>query len=90
MSGNIVATKLRHLKAQATEPLRSSGDGQHGMSALLGIATLTGVIETPAPPVTGAKTTEMAMRTASNVRAPIITQTIGRCKVAGQLPRTFL
>ena len=32
-AGNIVATKLRHLNAQATEDLPSSDGGQHGMSA---------------------------------------------------------
>jgi hypothetical protein len=31
-AGNIAATKLKHLKAQAMDPLQSSG-GQHGVSA---------------------------------------------------------
>jgi hypothetical protein len=47
-------------------------------------------METPAPPVMGETTSEMPMRTAKKVRVPIITRTIGRCKVGGQLSRTLL
>jgi hypothetical protein len=47
-------------------------------------------MEMPAPPVMGETTSEMPMRTAKKVRVPIITRTIGRCKVGGQLSRTLL
>ena len=93
MSGNEIAVgnkapwKLKHLNAQVKEALLSS-EGQQGMSLLSDIDMLIGHMETPAPPVTGETTSEMPMRTAKKVRVPIVTRTIGRCKVGGQ--RTLL
>ena len=70
-AGKITATKLKHLTAHAIEPLQSSG-GQHGVSELPAIDISTGFEEMVAPPVTGTRATEMAIKAAKIARARVI------------------
>jgi hypothetical protein len=66
------------LNAHATEPLLSSG-GQHGMSAPVAIDISIGFAEMAAPPFAGTNATEMAIITASIMRAiGMRSTTIGR------------
>jgi hypothetical protein len=88
-AGNIAATKLRHLNAHATEPLLSSGGGQHGISAGLAIAISMGFVEMPVPPVAGTTANEMATANARIARAVSMTTDYLAIQTAGQ-PRRGL
>jgi hypothetical protein len=89
-AGNIAATKLRHLKAHATELLLSSGAGQHGMSAGLAIAISIGFVEMVDPPVAGTTATEIATTTVRIVRAVSMTTDYLAIQTAGQPQRGWI
>jgi hypothetical protein len=93
MSGNEITTgnkapaKLKQFTPQVKDALLSSG-GQHGMSALSGVDIFADIVDTLAPPDTGAMPIETAIRVARNERMTTIT--IGRREVAGQPFHTAL
>lgn len=82
-AGNVAATKLKHLKAQAMDSLQSSG-GQHGVSARSAIDISAGFVEIAAPPVAGIMATEMAIRAARIVRTVSIGSNYQAILMAGQ------
>jgi hypothetical protein len=76
-TGNKAPAKLKHFTPQVKDALLSSG-GQHGMSALSGVDISADIVETLAPPDTGAMPIEMAIRAARNERmATIIVELSG-------------
>jgi hypothetical protein len=75
MSGNEITTgnkapaKLKHFTPQVKDALLSSG-GQHG--SLSGVDISADIVDTLAPPDTGAMPIEMAIRVARNERMTTI------------------
>lgn len=77
-AGNVIATKLRHLNAQAIEALASSGDGQQqSMSVWSAIAISGALTESVGEPHAGANVTETAIKRARNRRTKVMAKLSG-------------